>query len=98
MHTARVALLDRVRDVQRTRRLARDLNGIHRQLTRVADALERLSPPTVPLAPNSVEITDPDLAFASKIEAVEADFFKKYHRYPDAEEAARHYEEIEHLL
>lgn len=93
-----MALLDRIRDVQRTRRLSRELAGIHTQLKRIADALDRAVPITTAPAPNSVEVQDPDLDFAAKMEVVEADFFRTRHRYPDADEAAAHYEEVKHLL
>lgn len=78
--------------------MVRELAGVRQALTRIADALERAYPAYEKPAPDSVTVDVPDAAFASKMYAVEQDFWKKFRREPTADELVAHYEDVKHLL
>lgn len=76
---------------QRTGRL------LLQQLTRIADALERLSPPTSAPLPDSVSVDDVDLKLQAAAEVIEQELWRKLGRMPTDEEILAEYEETKHL-
>lgn len=101
-HNPRVAVLDRLLDTGRgyrkKRSIAKSLESIAHDLTRLADAAERLSPPTVAPAPLSAEVQDVDISEQAKYELANTDFYRRHRRYPTEEELVEHLEQIRHLL
>lgn len=76
---------------QRTGRL------LLQQLTRIADALERRSPPSTAPLPDSVTVDDVDLQLQAAAEQIEVVLYQKLGRLPTEDEILAEYEETKHL-
>lgn len=81
----------------RERARQRSARGILLQLTRIADALERLSPPTSAPLPDSVSVDDVDLKLQAAAEIIEGELWRKLGRMPTDDEVLAEYEETKHL-
>jgi hypothetical protein len=79
------------------RQLRSPLQSIATQLSRIADALERLSPPLVSPEPNSVTVDDVNLKMQAMLEEIGADLYQKLGRPATEDELLARYSEIEDL-
>jgi hypothetical protein len=96
-------LLDALKSpsARRAQRLARGLDplkSIASSLSRIADALERISPPTTPLLPDSVTVSDTDPKLLAELESVAAMLQQRYGRPPTDDEVFAEHAEVKHLL
>lgn len=76
------------------RRKQQQARGLLKQLTRIADALERMSPPLQAPLPDSVTVDDVDLQLQKLAEEVNLDLYQKLGRWPTDEEILARVEEI----
>lgn len=81
----------------RDRARQRSARGILQQLTRIADALERLSPPSNAPLPDSVTVDDVDLKLQAAAEQIQEELYRRHGRQPTEDEVLAEYEETKHL-
>ncbi len=72
--------------------------GLLAQLTRIADALERMSPPTTAPLPDSVTVDDVDLKMQAALEDIEPSLRQTLGRPPTDDELLSYYAEHKHLI
>jgi hypothetical protein len=95
-----VGVLDAVglmRRWQRTRGQLRTLATIATQLTRIADALERESPPPA-TGLTEVEVEELSAKQQAAYDMVAMAFFRREGREPEADELLREYDQHKHLF
>lgn len=78
--------------------MARSLESIAKDLKRLADAAERLSPPYEVPAPGSAEVVDIDLAEQARYDIARMDYQHRHGRLPNDDELIEHYEQVKGLM
>ena len=95
--TGSMGLLQSLRQRRRTRAMSRSLHGIHLQLQRIANTLDRIYP-LPPAGASSVEIEDASSRLLAEYAHVEAFLRERLHREPTPDEVLAEHEAQVHLF